>query len=125
MMASVQEYYIVPKEVYDKYNQREESLDDKLDKLPIGAKTNAYNLMNWLKKVITWDKDTGLIIDTDKPIFDYINYSVRGKKKPIDWEEFVPNLWKIPPSLLCVRARRDVKNLTRKHGRKIHKKSLE
>lgn len=124
-MASVQEYYIVPKDVFDKYNQPEESLDDKLQKLPRGARTNAYNLSNYLSKVITWDNITGIINDTNKSIFDYINYSVRGKYKPVDWEEFVPNLWTVPQHLLCERAKRDVQRLTRKNGRKVHKKSLD
>ncbi len=124
-MASVQEYYIVPKNVYDYCTKPDESLDDQLQKLPYSSKINAYDLINSIKKLISWDPNTGLISGSDKSIFPYLNYSVRGKNKPKDWEEFLPNLWTVPQYLLCERVKRDVKSLARKNGRKLYKKGVD
>lgn len=124
-MALVKQYYIVPKDLYEKCTEQEHTLDEKIDKLPKGAKLKALEVLEQLKGIVHWDTHDGEVIGLEHSIFDYINYSVRGKNKPSDWQSFVPNLISIPISLVCEKVKREIKRLKRKHGREIRAEGLD
>lgn len=118
-MATVTEYYIVPKEIYEKCSEPPESIVEKIDKLPKQAKYNSSRLLEHLRTQLTWDTTTGLTPGLLENIFNYINYSVRGKKRPFDFQEFLQYIISVPASLLCEKAKREVKKYKRNHGRLV------
>lgn len=119
-MATVQEYYIVPKQVYEKCSEPNETLDEKISKVPKQAKYKIKHLLQFLANKIQWDSETGEISGLKQNIFDYINYTVRCKNKPVDWLSFIDHLIGAPSSLLCEKVKREVKKAKRQHGRHIH-----
>lgn len=125
MMATVQEYFIVPKDVYEKCHAPEESLQDKFDKLPKKAKSKSANLLEFLNTKLQWDSQTGTLSGLSESIYNYINYSVRGKQRPIDWKAFLPNLLTAPQGYLCEKVKREIKRYKRQHGRYIRETRLE
>lgn len=119
-MATVTEFYIVPKSVYEKCNEPVESLQDKIKTLPKKAKSSSSALLDHLKPLLQLDNETGQVNGLSENVFAYINYSVRGKKRPSDWDTFLPNLLTVPSSILCEKVKREVKLLKRRNGRKVH-----
>lgn len=125
MMAAVQEYFIVPKDVFEKCHNAPDSIKDKFDKLPKSAKTKTAQLLEHLHKFIQWDSESGQISGLLASIYDYANYSVRGKQRPVDWETFLPNLLAVPSNVLCEKVKREVKVFRRKHGRHVRASRLD
>ncbi len=124
-MATVDEHYIVPKDVYEHCNKQEDSLQDKLNTLSKRAKRNANRVIEHLKPLTQWDNVSGQFPGHSENIFNYLSYSVRGKPKPEDWESFVPYLITLPPSLFCEKVKREVKLAKRRHGRQVRVESLD
>ncbi len=124
-MAAVQEYFIVPKNVYEKCQSPPESIKDKFDKLPKSAKAKSAQLLENLHQLIQWDSESGHIIGLLESIYNYANYSVRGKQRPVDWETFLPNLVGVSQNVLCEKVKREVKSYKRKHGRHVRATRLD
>ncbi len=124
-MASVQEYYIVPKDVFEKCHAKPESLKDKFDKLPKSAKAKSAQLLEHLHRFIQWDSESGYVTGLLESIYNYTNYSVRGKQRPVDWETFLPHLFNVPQNILSEKVKREVKSYRRKHGRQVRASRLD
>lgn len=120
MASIVNELYIVPKEVYEHCNKPRESVQEKLDKLSKKAKSNAIRIWEYLKTLPEYDNESGRMQGYLENIFNYLNYSVRGKQRPVDWESFVSHLITLPPTLFCEKVKREVKIAKRRHGRQLH-----
>ncbi len=118
-MGSVTEYYIVPKKVYEECNAKEETLTQKIDKLPRTSQIKVKRLLDFLPENIKNENWS----DPEKysnSVFDYINYAIRGKNKPSDWESFLPNLVTAPQSFFCEKVKVELRKYKRKHGTKLH-----
>jgi hypothetical protein len=124
-MATVQEYFIVPKDVFEKCHAPPENIKDKFDKLPKSARNKSSQLLEYLLKLVHWDNKTGEISGLLESIYNYVNYSVRGKQRPVDWETFLPNLVSAPQNVLCEKVKREVKVYKRKHGRHVRASRLD
>lgn len=124
-MATVQEYFIVPKDVYEKCHAPPENLKEKLGKLPKSAKSKSVQLLEYLNKHLQWDSETGQTSGLSESIINYVSYSVRGKNKPIDWQEFLPNLVTVNSALLCEKVKREVKAYKRKYGRQLRETRMD
>ncbi len=119
MMASVTEYYIVPKETFEKCSDPQQSVAERLENLPRKARSNSVRLLDLLKSQIKWDNLTGITPGLTDSIFNYISYSVRGKQRPLDFEEFLPYITSVPASVLCEKVKREVTKYKRRHGRQV------
>jgi len=113
-MGSVVEYYIVPKPIYDKCNAKEETLDEKIEKLPKSSQVKVKKILGFLPEKIKNSEEYS------STLFDYINYASRGKNKPSGWEAFLPNLVNSPSSGFCKKVQIEIKKYKRKHGTTIH-----
>lgn len=127
-MDSVQEYYIVPKEVYEKCSEPKKSVEEKIQELPTARQRKFKRLLDYLVSKIgvgvTVDKDSDLVGEYTN-LYDFINYAISGRKKPDEFNELVPLLFDVPDDLLSEKVHRDVGFFKRQHGRHIHKKSLD
>lgn len=119
IMGTIEEYYIVPKPVYDTCYNREESLHEKIAKLPKSSQIKVKKLLHFLPENI---KNENLLdlAGFSYTLFDYVNYATRGKNKPSDWESFLVNLATAPQSVFCAKVKTEVKKYKRKNGTKIH-----
>lgn len=119
IMGSVAEYYIVPKNVYDTCYSTEETLQEKIDKLPKSAQVKVKKILDFLPENI---KNENLIdlAGLSYTLFQYLNYASRGKNRPSDWDSFIPYLASVPQSVFCEKVRIGVKKYKRKHGAKLH-----
>lgn len=120
MASNVNELYIVPKEVYEHCNKPEDSLQDKLDKLPKRAKSKALRIIEHLRAQLEFDSESGQFPGYTENLFNYLHYSVRGKQKPEDWDLFVPKLITLPLTLFSEKVKKEVKQVKRRHGRQVH-----
>ena len=119
MMENVTEYYIVPKAVYDNCTKKQEIDQDQLTSVPAFSRKKLKTLLDYLS-----DKDLELR-GLKYPIFEYANYAVRGKHKPIDWDVFVKVISEAPLELLSEKVKREVRKLRRLNGRLVRKESLD
>lgn len=125
MMENVREYYIVKKEIFEKCMVAEHSLEEQIDRLPKKIKGKISNFLQFLKaKGINWGTQ-GNVCGFSNSILELATFATRGKKKPSDWEKFLPLLIDAPAALLSEKAKKDIKRIKRKHGRQIHKESVD
>lgn len=117
-MDHVTEYYIVPVDLYNKIQNKQESSEDLIRKVPKTARSKIRAFLQYLKgKEI--DK-----LNLSYPVFNYANYAVRGKFKPDDWNLLASSILDANIKWFSEKVKREIKQLRRKNGI-VHKKSLD
>lgn len=114
-MANVQRYYIVPQQVYEKVYQDTPSLMTKISSLPASSRQKAQKLLTHLHGQVSFD-EFGRAQGFKQNIYDYVNFAVRGKDQPIDWDQFVLVLLDAPKEIFTEKINGEIR-LARKNAR--------
>ncbi len=98
-MNQVNEYYIVPKNVYEDVTQAQKPSPERFEDIPKSARKKVFALDEWSR------------INNINLSDSVIAYAVRGKFRPADWTDNLYHFLQAPPKLLSLRVKNELKKL--------------